>query len=127
MTPQRTIERGDGYAIAHRDAIERTGDWSLVRRSLGCRAFGINLVEIQPGESIPEHDERARDQEELFFVLSGSSALVIDGQEHPAGPGTFARLDSRLRRTVRNTGSAPCAVLIVSAPTSSGYTPMEWA
>lgn len=54
--------RSGGYTIAHRDELERTGNWALVRRSLGCRAFGVNLVEIQPGESIPEHDETQRDQ-----------------------------------------------------------------
>jgi uncharacterized cupin superfamily protein len=127
VTTSRTIERGDGYTIAHREALERAGGWSLVRRSLGCQAFGVNLVEIPPGESIPEHDERTRNQEELFFVLSGSPALVIEGEEHPATPGTFARLDPPLRRTVHNTGSEPCSVLIVSAPRNSGYTPMEWA
>ena len=56
------------YAILHRDDLERTGNWALVRRSLDISAFGINLVEIPPGESIPEHDETGRDQEELFFV-----------------------------------------------------------
>lgn len=116
-----------GYTIAHRDELERTGNWTLVRRSLGCRALGVNLVDIPPGESIPEHDETARDQEELFFVVSGSPVLVIDGQEHPAPAGTFACLDPPRRRTVRNTGSDPCSVLIVSAPTTSGYQPMEWA
>jgi hypothetical protein len=75
----RRVDRGDGYVIAHRDELERTGGWSLVRRALEIESFGVNLVEIAPGESIPEHDE---------------------------------------------TG---CSVLIVSAPTTSGYTPMEWA
>ena len=70
---------------------------------------------------------RQRDQEELFFVISGSPALVIDGEEHPAPAGTFARLDPLHRRTVRNDGSEPCLVLIVSAPTTSGYEPMDWA
>jgi uncharacterized cupin superfamily protein len=70
------------YTIVYRDELERTGSWSLVRRSLGCRSFGINLVEIDPGESIPEHDEMGRDQEEVFFVLDGSPVLVIDGEEH---------------------------------------------
>jgi mannose-6-phosphate isomerase-like protein (cupin superfamily) len=121
------VPRGDGYAIVHREQLERTGGWSLVRRSLGCRAFGANLVEIASGESTPEHDETARDQEELFFVVSGSAALVIDGEEHPAPAGTFARLDPPRHRTVRNTGSEPCLVLIVSAPTTSGYEPMDWA
>ena len=119
--------RGDGYTIAHRNDLEQTGNWTLVRRSLGCQAFGVNLVEIPVGESIPEHDETERDQEELFFVLSGSPTLVIDGEEHPAPAGTFARLDPERRRTVRNTGAEPSAVLIVSAPTGSGFEPMGWA
>ena len=118
---------GNGYTIAHRDELERAGNCALVRRSLGLRALGVNLVEIPPGESIPEHDETGRDQEELFFVISGTPTLVIDGEEHPAPEGTFARLDPPHRRTVHNSGSEPCSVLIVSAPTTSGYTPMEWA
>jgi uncharacterized cupin superfamily protein len=116
-----------GYTIAHHEHLERAGNWSLVRRSVGCQSFGVNLVEIPAGESIPEHDETARDQEELFFVISGSATLVIDGKDHPAPEGTFARLDPRLRRTVRNDGSDTCSVLIVSAPRTSGYEPMEWA
>lgn len=121
------MERGDGYVIAHRKELEQTGNWTLVRRSLDCKSFGVNLVEIPPGESIPEHDETGRDQEELFSVLSGSATLVIDGQDHPASVGTFARVDPARRRTVRNDSQEPCSVLIVSAPRTSGYTPMEWA
>ncbi len=117
----------DGYTIVHRDELERTGNWALVRRSLDLRSFGVNLVDIPPGESIPEHDETGRDQEEMFFVVSGSAALVIDGEEHPAPAGTFARLRPECRRTVRNTGDEPASVLIVSAPCSSGYEPMDWA
>jgi uncharacterized cupin superfamily protein len=121
------MERGAGYKIAGRNALERTGNWTLVRRSLGCQAFGVNLVDIPPGESIPEHDETVRDQEELFYVMSGSPTLVIDGEDHPAPAGTFARVDPAHRRTVRNDSSDVSSVLIVSAPTTSGYTPMEWA
>jgi uncharacterized cupin superfamily protein len=124
---ERVMQRGEGYAIAHREELERTGNWTLVRRSLECQALGVNLVEIAPGESIPEHDETERDQEELFFVISGSPTLVIDGNEHSAPEGTFARLDPAHRRTVRNNESQPASVLIVSAPTTSGYEPMAWA
>jgi uncharacterized cupin superfamily protein len=115
------------FKLAHRDDCERAGNWQLVRRTLGLRAFGINIVEIGPGEQIPEHDETIRDQEELFFVLSGSPTLIIDGANHPARAGTFARLDPVHRRTVRNDSEEAASVLIVSAPTSSGYEPMEWA
>lgn len=121
------MQQGDGYTVAHREELERTGNWTLVRRSLDCKSFGVNLVEIPPGESIPEHDETGRDQEELFAVLSGSPTLVIDGEDHAAPPGTFARIDPARRRTVRNDGADPCSVLIVSAPTTSGFAPMGWA
>jgi uncharacterized cupin superfamily protein len=117
----------ESYAIAHTDELERAGNWRLVRRSLGCSAFGVNLVEIMPGESLPEHDETERDQEELFFVLTGDPTLMIDGVEHAIPTGTFARVDPAHRRTVRNAGGQPASVLIVSAPRSSGYEPMEWA
>jgi uncharacterized cupin superfamily protein len=121
------MERGDGYVIAHQQELERTGGWTLVRRSLGAESFGVNLIEIPPGESIPEHDERGRDQEELFFVLAGSPVLVIDGVDHATAPGVFALLAPERRRTLRNDGSEPCSTLIISAPTTSGFEPMEWA
>lgn len=47
--------------------------------------------------------------------------------EIPAPAGTYARLDPPLRRTVRNDGPDPADVLIVSAPRTSGYEPMDWA
>ena len=121
------MERGDGFTILHRDDMERTGNWLLARRSLGVGAFGINLVEIPPGEAIPEHAEVERDQEEVFCVLEGGATIVIDGEEHPAPAGTLARLDPPRRRTVRNDGDVPALVLIVSAPRTSGYEPMAWA
>lgn len=113
--------------IVHRDDLERTGNWALVRRSLGIRAFGVNLVDIPPGERIPEHDETARDHEELFVVLSGSPTLVVEGERIPAPAGTFARLDPEPLRTIVNDGAETASVLIVSAPRGSGYAPMEWA
>ena len=117
----------EGVTIRRREDMERTGNWLLVRRSLGLGAFGMNLVEIPSGERIPEHDETDRDQEEVFLVLEGSPALVVDGREIETPAGTFARLDPGLRRTVVNNGDEPAAVLIMSAPRSSGYEPLDWA
>jgi quercetin dioxygenase-like cupin family protein len=116
-----------GFKLAHRDDCETAGHWRLVRRTLELRAFGINVVEIPAGERIPEHDETGRDQEEVFYVLGGTPTLVIDGEDHPARTGTFARLDPEHKRTVRNDGEEPASVLIISAPRSSGYEPMDWA
>ena len=116
-----------GFTILHRDDFERTGKWSLARRSLGVSSFGMNVVDLQPGEKIPEHDELGRDQEEVFVVLSGSPTIVIDGREHQTRTGTFVRVDPHLRRTAVNHAAEPASLLIVSAPRGSGYEPLDWA
>jgi hypothetical protein len=53
--------------------------------------------------------------------------MVVDGEDHPAPAGTFVRVAPPLTRTVRNDSERPVTLLIVSAPTSSGYTDMGWA
>jgi hypothetical protein len=104
-----------GFTIVHMDDFERPfPKWALARRSLGLQSFGMNVVELPPGETIPEHDETGSDQEEVFIV-------------HAAPAGTFARLDPEPKRTVANRSGADAVVLIVSAPRTSGYTPMDWA
>ena len=86
-----------GYTIKHRDefeSMEGSGDstWRLARKALGTSAFGFNLVEIDPGGQIPEHDEAESGQVELYVVLEGEAILRIDGEDHPA-PGRHLRLD----------------------------------
>jgi uncharacterized cupin superfamily protein len=117
----------EGVTIRRREDLERTGNWLLARRSLGLSSFGMNIVDIPPGERIPEHDETDRDQEEVFIILSGSPSLVVDGREIETPAGTLARLDPHLTRTVVNHGEEPASVLIVSAPRTSGYEPLDWA
>ena len=117
----------EGFTIGHLGEFERNGHWQLVRKGLGLDSFGMNVVEVEQGYSIPEHDETERDQEEVFVVLEGDAVIVIDGQDHPAPAGTFVRVAPPLMRTVRNDGEQPVTLLIVSAPTTSGYTDMGWA
>jgi uncharacterized cupin superfamily protein len=116
-----------GFTIAAPDDMEASGNWLLVRRALGLEAFGINMVDIAPGERIPEHDETGRDQEEVFLALQGDATIVIDGEDHDLPEGSFARLEPACTRTVANNGEGPIRVLIASAPATSGYEPMGWA
>jgi quercetin dioxygenase-like cupin family protein len=121
----------DNYEVKNLDdfeTLEGSGNatWHLARKSLGIASFGINIVEIGPDGQIPEHDETERDQEEVFIVLEGEATFVIDGEEHPAPAGTFARLAPLLQRMVK-TGEKGAKVMIISAPTGSGYIPMTWA
>jgi quercetin dioxygenase-like cupin family protein len=87
----------------------------------------MNLVEIEPGGRIPEHNETPRDQEEVYVILSGTAVALIDGVERPATQGTYVRLDPEPLRTIVNAGEEPVLLLMASAPRSSGYEPMDWA
>lgn len=117
-----------GYTILHLDDFERPfPKWALARKSLGLSSFGMNVVELAQGEAIPEHTEVESDQEEVFIALAGEPTMVIEGEDQPMRPGTFARVDPEPRRTVRNDGGETARVLIVSAPRTSGHTPPDWA
>jgi quercetin dioxygenase-like cupin family protein len=123
----RTDSTTDAYTAAHEDDLAREGGWRLVRRTLGLSAFGMNLVEVAPGGDLPAHDERDPDQEEVYFVLAGRPTIRIGEEEHEAGPGTFVRISPEPIRSVVNSGHEPARLLMVSAPTASGFEPQDWA
>ena len=78
------------YTIKHRDefeAMEGSGEctWRLARKALGTSAFGFNLVEIEPGGQMPEHDEAESGQVELYVVLEGSDVAAVLKQQPEGG------------------------------------------
>jgi uncharacterized cupin superfamily protein len=101
--------------------------WILARRGLGLEAFGMNLVEISPGGSIPEHDETASGQVEIYAILDGEGVLRLDGEDHEAPAGTWSRLDPEVTRTILNRSDAPLRALLIGCPADTGYQPPEWA
>lgn len=115
-----------GSTVLALEDMERDGAWTLVRRSLGITAFGVNLVEIAPGGSIPAHDEAESRQEELYAMLEGDAVAELDGARVAAPAGTFVRVAPEVHRTLHNPGPAPVVALIVGAPLEGRFTPMEW-
>ena len=120
------------FSIKHRDefeSMEGSGDstWRLARKALGTSAFGFNLVEIDPGGEIPEHDEAGSGQVELYAILEGEAVLKIEGIEHPAPAGTFASIEPTASRTILNRSDAPVTALLIGVQPEGGYEPMSWA
>jgi quercetin dioxygenase-like cupin family protein len=122
----------DSYTIKHRDefeTMEGSGDstWKLARKALGTSAFGFNLVEIDPGGQIPEHDEEQSGQVELYAILEGDAVLRIEGEDHPAPAGTFASIEPPVVRTILNRSDAPVTALLIGVQPEGDYEPMSWA
>jgi quercetin dioxygenase-like cupin family protein len=119
------------FTIKHRDefeSMEGSGDstWKLARKALGTSAFGFNLVEIEPGGGIPEHDEAESGQVELYVVLEGEAVLRIGGEDHPAPAGTFASIEPPVSRTILNRSEGSVTALLIGVHPEGGYEPMSW-
>jgi unsaturated pyranuronate lyase len=62
-------------------------EFELTAGVVGRPLFGegamLNLIEFDPGSSVPLH---SHEHEQLGLVLRGTQVLVVDGEEHPMGP-----------------------------------------
>jgi quercetin dioxygenase-like cupin family protein len=120
------------FTIKHRaefESMEGSGDatWRLARKALGTSCFGFNLVELQPGGEIPEHDESGSGQVELYAILEGDAVMRLEGEDHPAPAGTFASIEPPASRSILNRSDGKVTALLIGVDPKGGYEPMSWA
>jgi mannose-6-phosphate isomerase-like protein (cupin superfamily) len=98
-------ELGDGYGFRK------------VRQALGVTAFGANVIVMPPGFEgfFHYHDE----QDELYFVHSGTARVEVGGEERLLGPGGLFHVESTTPRKVSNGGDDDLVVLVVGG--KGGY------
>jgi uncharacterized cupin superfamily protein len=88
-----------GFAFAKLDP-ENEERFVSLRRELGVTTFGINQIRLAPGQRGRIHRHLA--QEEVYFVISGTLTLWIEGERHELGPGEIARVAPAVRRQIAN-------------------------
>jgi mannose-6-phosphate isomerase-like protein (cupin superfamily) len=107
------VQTGEGYAVAPElDALGEGYGFRKVRKDLGVTAFGANVITIPPGYETGAHlhDE----QEEVYFVHSGSIEMTFHGDEKvELRTGGIARVDASTPRSVRNLSDSDDAVYLV--------------
>ena len=109
---------GEGYAVAHIDAIGQGYGFRKVRKEMGVTAFGVNVLVRPPGYETKWHYHDL--QEELYFVHRGSIEMQFgDGSTHLLGEGCFARVDAATVRRIRILG--PGDTVYVCAGGRDGY------
>jgi quercetin dioxygenase-like cupin family protein len=121
-----------GYTIKHRDefeSMEGSGKctWRLARKALGTSAFGFNLVDIDPGGEMPEHDENESGQVELYVILEGEAVLRLEGEDHQAPAGTFASIEPAASRTILNRSEAPVTAMLIGVQPTDEFKPASFA
>jgi mannose-6-phosphate isomerase-like protein (cupin superfamily) len=87
------------FAALERDSGER---FQSLRRQLGVRSFGMNLIVLQPRQRGRIHAHE--NQEEVYLVLEGALTLLVEGAEHLLGPDRLVRVGPAVRRQLVNAG-----------------------
>ena len=100
--------------------IEELGEgygFRKVRRALGVDAFGVNAIVMPPRyEGVHHyHDE----QDELYFVHSGTARVEVEGEERVLGPGGLVHVASTTPRRISNAGDEDLVLLVVGG--KGGY------
>jgi len=106
-----------GHAFATLDELGDNYGFRKVRGPLGINAFGVNVLVYPPGaEGVHHyHDE----QDELYFVHSGTARFEVDGEVRELGAGGLCHVESTTVRKVTNAGDGDLVLLIVGA--KGGY------
>jgi mannose-6-phosphate isomerase-like protein (cupin superfamily) len=115
-----------GYHVVDTDAVEPDPDRPCTRRSLselgGLTNMAINRYTAEPGEELPlayhYHDE----QEEAFYVLSGTLYVKTPEGTLEAGPDTLLTVEPESPQFAYNPEDADEAVDVVAigAPAVEG-------
>lgn len=77
---------------------------------LDAKTMCMGLVEIDPGHASPMHKHNC---EEVYYVLSGSGVLEIEGEEHPLVAGGASLQRPNLAHRVVNNGDETLRLIVV--------------
>ena len=72
-----------------------------VGAALGVERFGVYQVELPPGAETVAHDHTADGAEDVYAVLRGTGAVIVDGEEVAVRPGMFVAVGKDSTRQVR--------------------------
>ena len=116
LTDTFALMTGD-YAFSSLDELGEGYGFRKLRQALGVEAFGVNAIVMPPGyEGFHHyHDE----QDELYFVHSGTARVEIEGETRELGPGGVLHVRSTTPRKVSNGGEDDLVMLVVGA--KGGY------
>jgi mannose-6-phosphate isomerase-like protein (cupin superfamily) len=119
----------DGYAASRIDDLPDLWDGfaRLVRSGLDVSAFGCQVMDLPADYTTASHDESDSGQEEVYFALRGSGAVLIDDEDRPLtlDPDHVVRVSAGTARTLTS-GSEGMRALIVGGTPGKAYEPPEW-
>lgn len=103
--------------VEHSEAYHG-GKGSFFRRTLldgvpGSVFKYVRDITVPPGSVIGEHPHS--DDEEVYFIISGTGVMVVDGEERVVGPGSAILTLSGSTHGIRNDATENLRLFVVCA------------
>jgi uncharacterized cupin superfamily protein len=93
------------------------------REALGVTAWGMNVLELDPGNAgHPEHDHTGDGQEEVYVVLEGGASLHTPDGVHTLVAGGLCRVAPEVRRKLI-AGEHGARILAIGGTPGAAFTP----
>jgi quercetin dioxygenase-like cupin family protein len=100
--------------------------WKSVRYHFEITAFGVNAVSKDAGNVlIPEHDESASGQQEIYFVHEGEAVATLEGEKLRVPAGTFVSVEPEAKRKFEAAAS-PTTLIVVGATPGHPFEIGDW-
>ncbi|MDQ1279279.1 MAG: hypothetical protein QG670_539 [Thermoproteota archaeon] len=85
----------------------------LEQKTLGSKRLGgLGIIEVPPNGVFPEHTHPER--EEVYYVLSGSGSILIEGKEVEAEEGLTFYVSGENPHGIKNAGRETLWILFVT-------------
>lgn len=72
---------------------------------------------LDPGSSIGDHPHQGDD--EVYFIISGSGVMQVDGEQHNVGPGSAVLTRSGSHHGLVNTGAVHMRICVACASSNA--------
>jgi quercetin dioxygenase-like cupin family protein len=102
------------FAAMHRNPQERVLQ-NLFDHTSGARTCSINCIKTPPGGGSPA-GMHVHDVDQIFYILSGTMSIEIEGQTHECPPGSLIVFPAGVRHRNWNGGREATVHLAFNTP-----------
>ena len=100
-----------GHSFRSIDELGEGYGFRKIRAPMGVTAFGANVIVYPPGFRGFHHYHD--NQDELYFVHSGSARIEVADEDRTLGPGGLVHVESTTPRRISNASETDDLVLLV--------------
>lgn len=97
------------------EASQKRLSQSLLDHDSGATSCSINCIKTPAGDGSPA-GLHVHDVDQVFYILSGTMSLEIEGKEYQAGPGTLVVFPKGVPHRNWNAGTEPTVHLAINVP-----------